>query len=471
MSVVNDAREFATAPAEYFGHSWHAMHHLERDELEELQLHAMRLRFEELRDRIPVLDRLASDQRIDAIDRREDIVGLLFQHTVFKSYPASLLVKSKFAPITKWLDRLTTHDLSQVDVSQCRSIDEWLDVLDSETELRVAHSSGTAGTMSFYPRGASEWRQMMDGIKCGLFQFSDPLDERDHSEDYFDLIWPLFRLGRSAITRFPEQALPVILGSPERLHALRDGRLSSDGMFLAGRLAAAEARGEVDQVDINPALIERRDDFVREQRELQGALDRFVNEMARELEGRRVWLLATWNTLFNMAQAGLDAGMESVFAADSLVSTGGGSKGQALPEDWEETVKRFMGVDRIQHAYAMTEMAALNRMCEHGRYHFEPWIVPFVLDPDSGELLPDEGEQTGRCAIFDLMAESYWGGTITGDRISLDRSPCTCGRTTPHAARTIERFSDQRGGDDKITCASSDEAHAKALDFLTDRLA
>jgi hypothetical protein len=227
------------------------------------------------------------------------------------------------------------------------------------------------------------------------------------------------------------------------------------GMFLAGRLAAAEARGEVDQLEINPALIERRDEFIREQRELQGGLDRFVNEMAHELEGRRVWVLPTWAGLYNMAHAGLNAGMEGVFAADSLISTGGGSKGQVLPDDWEQTVHRFIGVDRIQHAYAMTEMAALNRMCEHERYHFEPWIVPFVLDPDSGELLPDDGEQTGRCAIFDLIAESYWGGTITGDRISLDRAPCRCGRTTPHAARKIERFTDHGDGDDKITCAAS----------------
>jgi len=34
--------------------------------------------------------------------------------------------------------------------------------------------------------------------------------------------------------------------------------MSSDAMFLAGRLRAAAARGEVDQLEINPALRGRR---------------------------------------------------------------------------------------------------------------------------------------------------------------------------------------------------------------------
>ena len=35
---------------------------------------------------------------------------------------------------------------------------------------------------------------------------------------------------------------------------------------------------------------------------------------------------------------------EGVFAADSLVTTGGGAKGQVVPDDWEALVKRFTGV-------------------------------------------------------------------------------------------------------------------------------
>jgi hypothetical protein len=281
-------------------------------------------------------------------------------------------------------------------------------------------------------------------------------------------------------------ALPHLLGSEERLHALRPGRMSSDAAYLAGRVRMAAARGELDQLEINPALHARRDEFEREQREMAESMPRFIDEMVEKLKGRRIWMLATWNVLYNISKAGLDAGLDHVFAPDSLVTTGGGAKGQVVPDGWEDLVKRFAGVDHLQHGYGMTELTGLNKLCEHDRYHFEPWIVPFVLDPDDGGVLApggqggqdgghgeadDGGEQTGRAAFFDLLAESYWGGFITGDEIALDRRPCRCGRTTPHIARRIQRLSETRGGDDKITCAASDDAHARALEFLNQQLA
>jgi hypothetical protein len=464
----SDVLAFVTDPSEYFGHSWHAMHHVDAQELAQLQLAGLRLRFRDLRDRIAVLAGLADDRGTDQIGVVEDVVPLLFPHTTYKSYPVSLLLQSRFPALTRWLGRLTTHDLSSVDVSGCQTIDEWLDVIEAETPLRPAHSSGTTGTMSFFPRGAVEWARMFSALKCGLFQFSDPLDETDHRDVRFKLIWPLFASGRSAIGRIPEMAMPEILGSPENLHVMRQGRMSADGMFLAARLAQAETRGEVDKLEVPPGLLARRDEFLREQRELQQSTDRFLRNAVRDLAGERVWLTGSWNVLYNMAKAGLEAGQKAVFAPDSLVSTGGGAKGQVVPDEWEDVVKRFVGVDRIQHGYAMTELTGMNRLCEENRYHFEPWIIPFVLDPQTGRPLDGKGEQTGQGAFFDLIAESYWGGTISGDEITIDRQPCECGRTTIHMARRVERYSEKQGGDDKITCAATDEAHNRVLRFLAD---
>jgi hypothetical protein len=447
------------------------MHHVPVDALRALQLEALRMRFEQLRDRIPVLTTMADENGITSIDAVDDVVPLLFQHSVYKSYPVSLLVKNKFTAMTRWLNRLTTHDLSKVDVSGCDSIDSWLDVLDAQTDLRAVHTSGTAGTMSFLPRSVSEWDQMWAAVRCGLFQFSDPTGAGgSHGGEYFDLIWPLYRHGRSAIMRMPQMGMKHLLGSEERLHALRPGRMSSDAMLVAARLRAAAARGELDHLELSPALRDRRDEFEREQGEMATSLPRFINETAHELAGRRIWLLATWNVLYEIAKAGLDAGLEGVFAAESLVTTGGGAKGQVVPDDWEETVSRFTGVARIQHTYVMSEITALNKLCEHGRYHFEPWIIPFALDPEDGSALPREGEHTGRCAVFDLVAATYWGGFISGDEVSLSFDECACGRTTPHVARRIERYSEKQGGDDKITCVAAEDAHHAALEFLTGEL-
>jgi hypothetical protein len=413
MSVVADSMEFGDAPAEYFGHSWFAMQHVPTDQLARLQLSTLQRRFSELRDQIPTLERLASASGIESISELNDVVPLLFQHSVYKSYPASLLLTNRFSELTNWLDRLTTLDLSTVDVADCTSIDSWLDRLESETDLRVTHSS---------------------------------------------------------ITRFPGMALPYLLGSESRLHAMRPGRMSSDAAYLAGRVNLAAARGELDQLEINPALRQRREEFVREQREMAESLPRFIDETVNKLRGHRIWMLATWNVLYNIAKVGLDRGLENIFAPDSLVTTGGGAKGQVVPDDWEETVRRFIGVDHVQHCYVMSEITAINKMCEQERYHFEPWIVPFVLDPEDGTPSPREGQHTGRCGVIDLIPSTYWGGLISGDEVTLSFEQCSCGRTTPHVARQIERYSDKQGGDDKITCVAAEEAHRAALEFLTAEL-
>jgi len=474
MSVVGEKQRFADAPAEYFGHSWHAMQHDPGGARAPLHPPALQRRFEELREQIPILGRMADESAIDAVDELNDIVPLLFQHSVYKSYPASLLVRNRFTELTRWLDRLTTLDLAGVDVSACDSIDAWLDTLETATQVRALHSSGTTGTMSFLPRSTREWDQMGQAFRCGLFQFSDPLGTGGrHDGEWFELIWPLWRSGRSAITRFPGMALPYLLGSEDRLHALRPGRMSSDAAYLAGRVRLATARGELDQLEINPALHARREEFEREQREMAESLPRFIDETVAQLEGRRIWMLATWNVLYAIAKAGIDRGLEHVFAPDSLVTTGGGAKGQVVPDDWEQTVQRFIGVDHVQHSYVMSEITALNKMCEHGRYHFEPWIIPFVLDPGDGSPLGGRdrvGEHTGRCAVFDLVAATYWGGFITGDEVTMSFEECDCGRTTAHLARRIERYSDKQGGDDKITCVAAEDAHRAALEFLTGEL-
>jgi len=85
-------------------------------------------------------------------------------------------------------------------------------------------------------------------------------------------------------------------------------------------------------------------------------------------------------------------------------------------------------------------------------------------------VLPRVGEHTGRAAVFDLMADTYWGGFITGDEVTASFEQCECGRTTAHVASAIERFSEKKGGDDKITCVAAEDAHRAALEFLTDHL-
>jgi hypothetical protein len=470
MSIEKESKRFVEDPVTYFGGLGKRAHHMPAELLSELQLAGLKLRFGDLRNKVAVLKTIADEQGISEINSIDDAVPLLFQHTVYKSFPPSLLENGRFDLMTKWLGRLTTTELGHVDLDGCDSIDNWLDRMDAQTDLCICHSSGTSGTMSFFPRSLAENNLHFRSLRMGVNYFTDPEGGRDHSEEYFQCIWPTFRSGRSLHLRVPDFLVKYFAGSEDRLHALHPGRLSSDVSFFAARLRAAEARGEIQKLKLDPKLEARKTEFEQMHRSLQDALPRFLDEIPRKLRGERVHFSGTWNLLYDMSVNGLNAGIRGIFASDSVVMTGGGAKGQVIPADWEKRVMEFTGVPRLCRGYGLSEVMAGHMLCEHDQYHIEPWVILFVLDPDDGSILPRSGIQTGRAAFFDLMANSYWGGTITGDEVTIDHTKCPCGQTTPHIARAIERYSEKRGGDDKISCAASDDAHQAALDFLVERL-
>ncbi|MCG8915772.1 hypothetical protein L6E12_08220 [Actinokineospora sp. PR83] len=459
MTGEHDLLTFAGNPVEYFSGSRLAMHTLPRGELERLQLEAARLRFAALRDRVPVLTTMAEEQGITELGGLDDAAPLLFPHTVYKSYPASLLTDNRFDRLTRWLARLTTVDLSEVDARGLGSIDAWLDLVDERTPLRLAHSSGTTGTMSFLPHTAVQYDRLYEMVRLDVNPDAD-----------VDVVWPSFRTGRSGIARHATAMGKQLGGSPDRFHTLHDGHLSADVMHLAGRLRAAAARGELDRVRVPANLAERRAEFEDALDATGRGMGEFVQRLADTLGGRRIASLSTWDVFHGMAEAGAGRGLRGVFSPDSVLLPGGGSKAGALPEDWDRGVMAFAGVDRLAYVYAMVEVIALNMLCQDNAYHVEPWLVLYLLDPDTGRVLPRRGTVTGRAAFLDLSADLFWGGFVSGDKVTVTWEPCPCGRTTPRLHHgTVGRFGGA-GGDDKITCAATASALTETLEFLNGAL-
>src|SRR5215203_2055341 len=73
------------------------------DQLDDIQLAAVRKRFADLKERLPVLANLAREQGVDEIGSVDDAAKLLFKHSVYKSYPVSLIEKNRFDRLTGWL--------------------------------------------------------------------------------------------------------------------------------------------------------------------------------------------------------------------------------------------------------------------------------------------------------------------------------------------------------------------------------
>lgn len=457
------ARRFADHPLDWAGGDYTALHRFDPEELAALQLAALRERFADLHGRLDVLTAMVDETGVDDLPDLDAAVPLLFSPEVYKSYPAALLHRKRFDHLTRWLARLTTVDLAAADPAAAGSVDDWLVDLDDRTDLRVQHSSVTSGTMSLVPHTHAEVDAMFAVVGARVRRADG------HDGAPVPVVWPMIRHGRSGIMRCVDALADHVAGGEDGVYAMHPGRMSADVMLLAGRLAAARAHGGTpDDALTDPDLLARREEFDQLRRESDAALPGFTARLADELRGRRVYLMNTWNTLHGLATAGLDRGLTGVFAPDSAVEPGGGTKGAHMPEDWQDHVRRFTGADRLRHIYAMTETTALHPMCAEGRYHLEPWTVAYVLDPVTDEPAPRRGTHTGRGAFVDLLARTHWGGFRSEDRVTVTYDRCACGRGTPQVHDGIVRLT-EAGDPDKINCAATDRAHRGALEHLTAR--
>ena len=457
--IVAEAMSMCDDPLAYFGEFYENMDSTPREKLDALQLEGLKYRFDTLKEGIQMVQRLAKGQGIEKIESLNDIVPLLFEHTMYKSYPPVLLEKQRFKEINKFLNKLTTVDISDVDVSSCQSIDDWVEVMDRETDMRVTHTSGTSGTMSFLPLGPHE---LNDNLRVQVAKF-----KADLTQEYYCL-FPFYRSGASAHLRQNDSVVNIVTGE-ERFIAAFPGRMSADVLYLAARLKAAEARGKEDDVEISPGLRERVRKFQKFQAEMPDYIENFFERCVTEFKGKHVWLAGTWNILHSLARRGLAKKIEGVFHPDSILLTGGGAKGMVQPAGWQEDIRRFFGVTEVHEAYGMAELMGPNFKCDHGNFHFSPWIIPFLLDPDTSDVLPRSGIVTGRGAFYNLHASTRWGGIISGDKLTINwDEPCGCGRLSYYMAGDIQRYSDLQGGDDRISCAATESAHKQAMDFLTE---
>ena len=244
-----EAIKFGDDPNEYFGRSEANMHQVSREDLDALHLELLKYRFEDLVEKIPMLKQLSTKQGIDKIESLDDVVPLLFEHTMYKAYPPFLLEQNRFADINKFISKLTCVDISHVDVSHCDSIESWLDVLDNETDLYLALSSGTSGTMSFIPASRREWSKRFTQVASLL---------RDRSEggviDDLVMINPYFKDG-GPMRAMPHMVKDVLGGDESRYIVAFDERLNVDVLYLTGRIRSAKAKGKLDSLEVSPGAI------------------------------------------------------------------------------------------------------------------------------------------------------------------------------------------------------------------------
>jgi hypothetical protein len=437
---------------------------LTSDETESLQLKWFSKRFKTLESKISAVKALAEKQGVTSIDEVNDIAPLLFTHKVYKSYPLSLIEKKKFNHLTGWLDKLTSHDLSGIDVSDIKTIDGWLDQMDSD-KMYLCHSTGTTGKLSFFPRSQTEKRSFL----TGMYNAIEASSGKDIRKEQMPVFFPGYRGGYQVSHKVLHHVGMELGFNGEEFHTLFDKPMSADFMSLAGRLKAAKASGSLKKMDMIKALVKSKGELIKLKKQQPIMMEAYMNKLVNEYKGQKVLIMATTPDLLKAAEAGLKEGNSKIFSSDSILITGGGLKGYDAPEDWPSVLKEFYGVDEFYTLYGMTECTAILPMCKNGHYHVYPYLIPFVLDVETGEALPRKGTQTGRYGFYDLLAETYWGGLLTGDKVTVHYDDCGCGWKGAWLEDNIMRYSElQEDREDKISCSGSQDAYNEFLDFIVE---
>jgi hypothetical protein len=442
---------------------------LDRADLEAFQLRAAQRRFDELMPRLAGLRDHAQRAGITRISSLDDLSPLLFSHAVYKSYPASVLENRRFDMLTRWLQRSTTVDLSGVDVSKCNGIDDWMDTLERETPLQVYHTSGTSGKLSFIARTTLERDLWNVGYVKNYEGFGNETGIRFGGKDgeRMPVIYPSLRYGRYMAPRLVKFLSEQVAPSPQECYTLNNGTLSADLIALSGRVRIAQAKGEVSRMKLDESERIALKRYVAEQAQRPQEMAEFFSTMLNTLRGKRVYLFSQTSYLVQAAREGLARGVSGAFAEDSCLQCGGGGKGVVLPDDWESLVREFSGIRVLRQGYGMTELTGSMGVCPHGHYHFQRFIIPFLLTPDGRSALPREGRQTGRLAALDLAAQHMWGGLVSGDMVTIDwDNPCPCGRKGAYLLNNVTRCDESVTGDDKVSCAATIDNTDAALQSL-----
>jgi len=412
-------------------------------------------RFQERREQVPVLRQRAAAERLDEVRALEDLVPLLFPHTVYKSYPPALVEQRRWAQMNRWLDSTSTRRVD-IDVTGVTDVDSWLDRLAAAGHF-VAASSGTSGKSSFLDKSAADLDAARDN-RLHALRDADVLPDNS---------WHVLSLAPAAVNVAGQQMRQVLLDgfarpdqiAPFAAAAQEEGHQAYMARLTALRRALAEGTANPEDV----AALEA--ESARRQEETDRLLDHYAGEVLRRAGDRYLFgtkMALAWRFVEALRARGAEPGD---LTGTNAILMAGGTKGVELPADHVAQITAMLNVDRARFVqfYSMQEINLGLPSCGAGRYHARSDLVLLVLDEPGEAPAPiSDGQAEGRAAFFDFSIDGRWGGTISGDRIRADFGVCPCGRPGPTVLPDIVRYANLVDAD-KITCAGTMDAYVRGF--------
>jgi hypothetical protein len=395
----------------------------------------------------------ATDLGAGEITALEDLVPLLFSHSVYKSYPEVLVRQRHWLGLAKWLDTLSVErGAVDVEFGETSTIDQWVETLRKVGHL-VGATSGTTGKCSIFNRTTEE-AEVGARQRNRLLSWSTGISQDARIPMFILLprrsVYLTVDLFRSVADQFAR---------PDAVYWMTQEPLLMSDINRMGELRRAIAKGEAMPSD----LAEFEAEGQARSRRIQADFDKMVGVLVDHLS-EPVIIAGLVPQHWELVKALKARGVTSpALHPDSIVWPGGGTKGSTLPDDYLEQMRTFYGVsdEKWHRTYSMTELNSQTVACSRGNFHFSPWQIPLVLDVTGEKLVePRDGVLKGRMAFFDVAVSARWGGIVSGDRVTVDLRPCECGRRSP-TVRSIGRYEDAE--DEKLTCAGTIESYVRGL--------
>jgi hypothetical protein len=418
-----------------------------------IQIAAFNERLDTRRKQIAIVDQLASDLGIDHVEKLQGIVPLLFAHMTYKSYPESFVSKGQWENLLRWLDTVSTHRVTDVDVEGVVDIDDFLARLHAAGHYTMA-TSGTSGKCSLLPQSGHDMARSWDA-NARAFSWAWDINP-DQSRTV--LVFNAGNGPRRGV--FISKGIAEAFGRPGARYWLTDDPVLVAEANRAGDLRKSMASGKATPSDIQ-ALQEST-------RQRSSKMDFDVKQLFQRFLQHRDEPMILWGqpvAFYMFMQYAREQGIEdNAFHPDSAAMLGGGIKVDRLPDSWGEEVNRFQGDIRgARSCYGMSEMLIMMAECSHGKWHAPATSIVMVLDELGEQVMnPPEGIAEGRMGIFDLAQDGRWGGIITSDRVEVNFSKCSCGLSSP-SVLACSRYTGAAGADDKLSCAGTMDLYIRGV--------
>jgi hypothetical protein len=282
---------------------------------------------------IAALRRIADLAGVRKIAKASDVIPLLFSHTSYKNYPASLVDRGQWPVLAKWLDMFSANPTAaQLDFAGVSSIDEWIARLHTGGHF-VYTSSGTSGKCSLMNQTAADVALLKRIRVRNMTSATGAMPDKSRV-----MVFPVARQPGHQIQRVFDNYGDAF-GRPDRRFWLTEAPLLVAEINRTGVLRQAMAHGTARPSELSEARAASERARERTRTDLRNLAD-----VVARYHQEPMMICAAWAAHWHLSQALKEIGAPKLHP-DSVISTGGGLKGLAVPANYEELIAAQYGID------------------------------------------------------------------------------------------------------------------------------